>query len=200
MSGMSAGFHEVIGTLGTAGEDSTRTGLAMLDGTDGAARLVFKSSGKRRCTAMAHRWLAIVRVHPAAGRAARMVWVLDARTTRWSRGSPPGDLHRGLTGLDAEAAPVLWFQAADGAQERRGFTAAGVFGAAGIVDAAQVRITRRRLGKHVRLGMTIDTQMWGLSVSPREGDGIPLTAGPRLTVTASGVLRPLEFAALRRWL
>jgi hypothetical protein len=201
MSGKSTGFHDVMGTMCTAAENSgTRSGLAMLDGTDSAARLRFTSSGRRRRTAVLDRWLAVVRVCPAAGRAARMVWVLDARTTRWSGGSPPGDLHRGMTGLDAEAAPMLWFRADDGAEQRRGFTAAGVFGAAGIVDAARVRVTGRRIGKHVRLRMTIDTRMWGLSASPGEGDVITAAAGPALSIRASGVLRPLEFAAVRRWL
>ena len=201
MSGKSARFHDVMGTLCTAEDNrGTRTGLAMLDETDGAARLVFRSGGRRRRTAVLHRWLAIVRLRPPAGRAARMVWVLDARTTRWSGGSPPGDLHRGMTGLDAEAAPMLWFRSAGGEEERRGFTSAGVFGAAGVVDAAQVRVTGRRPGRQVQLRMTIDTRMWGLSASLGDGDAIAATPAPRLSITASGVLRPLELEAVRHWL
>jgi hypothetical protein len=200
MSGKSAELHDVMGTLCSAEDNrGTRTGLAMLDETDGAARLVFRSGNMRRRTAVLHRWLAIVRVRPPAGHAARMVWVLDARTTRWSGGSPPGDLHRGMTGLDAEAAPMLWFRSGGGEGERRGFTSAGVFGAVGIVDAAQVRVTGRRLGRQVRLRMTIDTRMWDLSASPGEGE-IAAAAGPGLSITASGVLRPLELEAVRHWL
>src|SRR6266567_1027029 len=76
MSGTSAGFHAMIDILGRAGGgDTRRPGLRMPDGSDGAARLVFKSGSKRRRTAVLHRWLAIVRVqaplrsqpHVAAG-------------------------------------------------------------------------------------------------------------------------------------
>jgi len=72
MSGTSAGFHAMIDILGTAGGgDTRRPGLRMPDGSDSAARLVFKSGSKRRRTAV----LAIVRVqaplrsqpHVAAG-------------------------------------------------------------------------------------------------------------------------------------
>lgn len=75
MSGTSAGFHAMIDILGRAGGGDTRAGLRMLDGSDGAARLEFKSGSKRRRTAVLHRWIAIVRVqaplrsqaHVAAG-------------------------------------------------------------------------------------------------------------------------------------
>ena len=77
-------------------------------------------------------------------------------------------------------------------EERRGFTSAGVFGAAGVVDAAQVRVTGRRPGRQVQLRMTIDTRMWGLSASLGDGDAIAATPAPGLSITASGVLRPLE--------
>jgi hypothetical protein len=137
MSGKSTGFHDVMGTVCTAAENGgARSGLAMLDGTDSAARLVFTSSGRRRRTAVLDRWLAVVRICPAAG----------------------------------------------------------------IVDAARVRVTGRRIGKHARLRTTIDTRMWGLSATPGEGDGIAAAAGPKLSIMASAVLRPLEFAAVSRWL
>jgi hypothetical protein len=163
----------------------------MLDGSDGAARLVSTSGGKRRRIALLPRWLAVVRVQPPLGRAARVVWVLDGRTTRWRAGLPPGELHRGVTGLDSEATPMLWFHARGGEDEQYGFTAAGVFQAAGIVDAAQLHVTRRRLGKQVRLHMTVDTQMWGLSAIPARSGDTAAAHGPRLTITACGVPRPL---------
>ena len=199
MSGMLAGFHAVIDTLDSAGAGDTRAGLRMLDGSDGAARLVFRSGGHRHRIALLQRWLAIVRVQPP-WRATRVLWVLDGRTTRWSHRMPPGELHRGVTGLDSETAPVLWFHAGGGEDGPGGFSAAGVFGAAGIVDAAQLRVARRRMRNQVRLCMTVDTQMWGLSARSAGSEDSATAPGPRLTITASGVLRPLELEAVRRWL
>jgi hypothetical protein len=200
MSGMSARFDALIDTLDSPGYGETRTGLWMLDGSDGAARLVFKSSGKRRRIGLLLRWLAIARVQPPPGCAARVVWVLDGRTARWLAGVPPGELHRGMTGLDSEAAPILWFHARGGENGHRGFTAAGVFEAAGIVDAARLRVARRRLSKQVRLCMTVDPQMWALSARPAGNWDIADPPGPKLTITASGVPRPLEPEAVGRWL
>ena len=81
MSGMPARFDALIDTLDSPGNGNTWTRLRMLDGSDGAARLVFKSSGKRRRIALLPRRLAIVRVQPPLERAARVVWVPDGRTT-----------------------------------------------------------------------------------------------------------------------
>jgi hypothetical protein len=118
MSGKSAGFHDVIGTLDTAAQSSVRTGLAMLDGTSGAARLVFSSSGKRHRTAVLRRCA-----------------------------SPDG-----------------------GCASRSG---SGWLSIRGCGDCPPAR--RRATGS------------------------MPLLS-PRLAITASGGLRPLDFAALRRWL
>jgi hypothetical protein len=200
VSGMPTRLEALIDVLDGRRNGNTQTDLGMLDGSDGAARLVFRSSGKRRRIALLSRWLAIVRGQPPLGRAATAVLVLDGRTTRWSAGMPPGELHRGVTGLDSETTPVLWFHALGDEDAHSGFTAAGVFQAAGIVDAAQLRVARRRLGKQVRLRMTIDTQMWGLSARPAESEDTADLHGPRLTITASGIPRPLEPEAIRRWL
>jgi len=66
----------------------------MLDETDGAARLIFESISRRRHVARLERWIAVIRLQRSAVRAARVVWLLDARTIRWSGGLPPRDLHR----------------------------------------------------------------------------------------------------------
>lgn len=200
MSGMSPGLHATIDTLGRAAGGDPRTGLRMLDGSDGAARLVFQSGSKRRRTAVLDRWLAIIRVQPPPGSATRVIWVLDGRTTRWSGGLPPGDLHRGVTGLDSETTPILWFRAGRGKDGPRGFTAAGVFGAAGIVDAAQVHVARGRLRKQVRLRTALNTEMWDLSASSARSERSAAASGPRLTISASGVVRPLELDVIRGWL
>ena len=200
MSARSAGFDAVIDTLGDAQGDKARTGFWMLDGSDGPARLAFRSGRRRRSTAEVGRWLAIVRAQAPAGSATTVVWVLDGRTTRWSGGLPPGDLHRGVTGLDSETAPILWFRAGDCAPARHGFAAAGVFGAAGIVDAAQMSAARRRMSRQVRLRVAIDPRMWDLSASPAGGLASATRRGRRLTITASGVPRTLDLDAVRRWL
>lgn len=104
MISMPAGFPAAQGALNAPG-GSTRTGLAMLDGTDGAARLVFTGRGTRRRTAALDEWLAIIRVQPPLGRGVQLLWVLDARSTRWSGGPPPDGL------LGPATDPVLWFRA-----------------------------------------------------------------------------------------
>jgi hypothetical protein len=205
MNGMPARLEAVIDVLESGGSGNTGPGLRMLDGSDGAARLVFTSSGKRRRVGLLPRWLAVVRVQPPPGHVTRAAWVLDGRTTRWRSGRwrsglPPGELHRGVTGLDSEATPMLWFHARGGEDGQCSLTAAGVFQVAGIVDAAQLRITRRRLRKHIRLRMTVDTQMWGLSAMPVGKEDTAAAPGPRLTIAASGVPRPLEPEAINQWL
>jgi hypothetical protein len=59
MSGKSAGFHDLMGTLCSAEDNcGTRTGLAMLDETGGAARLMFRSGVLRPLELEAvRRWL-----------------------------------------------------------------------------------------------------------------------------------------------
>lgn len=198
MISMPEGFAAALGTLATAG-GSTRTGLAMLDGTDGAARLVF-GRGARRRTAALGEWLAIIRVQPSLERGPRMLWVLDTRTIRWPGTAPLAGPGRAMTGLGAAVDPMLWFRAAGGAARRRGLTLSGVFRAGGIVDAARVRVTAPSMRDQVRLRLAVDPQMWGLP-SPAWGGGrLGPGAAARLTITATGDLRPLEFAALRRWL
>ena len=169
----------------------------MLDGRNGPARLVFESDTSWRHAARLDRWLAIVWDQPPPRGASRVIWLLDASTVRWSGGQPPGELGRGMTGLGAEEAPILWFRASSGADRRRGFTASGVFGAAGIVDGARVRVTARRMRKLTRLRMSIDTGMWGLSARPAYCEIAP---GPALTITAFSALRPLDPQAIGRWL
>jgi hypothetical protein len=201
MSGMPARLDALIDVLDSSGDASTRTALRMLDGSDGPARLVFKSSGKRRRVARLSCWLAIVRLQPPLGSAARVVWVLDGRTARWSAGMPPGEMHRGITGLDSEATPVLWFHARSSEGGPRRCTAAGVLQAAGIVEGAHLRMARSRMRQQARLRMTVETQMWGLSsAGPGRNGDTAATSGPRLTITASGVPRPLDSEAVRRWL
>lgn len=201
MNGLPASLHAVIDTPDcSGGGDDRRPGLRMLDGSDGPARLMFESASRQRHTALLDRWLAIVRVQPTAACGARVVWVLDARTIRWSGGLPPSELHRGMTGLNSEETPILWFRADSGVDTRRGFTAPGVFEAAGIVDAARVRVAARRLRRQVRLRVSIDPEMWGLSASAPSPEDAAIGSVPRLTITASGALRPLELPVVRQWL
>jgi hypothetical protein len=105
-----------------------------------------------------------------------------------------------MTGLDSEVAPFLWFHAIGGEDSRRGFTVAGVFEAAGIADAAQVHVTRRRVCRQVQLRMAVDPQMWGLAAALEREEGNAPALVSALTITARGVPRPLEFAAIGRWL
>ena len=195
--------------LGAAVETAERSGIArgwapflMLDGTDGAARLVFRSISGRRHAASLYRWIAVIRLQRSAVRAARVVWLLDARTVRWSGGRPPGDLYRGATGLNTEETPILWFRAADGDDDggRHAFTASGVFGAAGIMDAARVRVTPRRMRTQVRLRMTVDPRRWDLSADPTAYAGTWDGPGPVLRIIAAGIPRPLESEAIKPWM
>ncbi len=55
MDGMPAGFYTAIDTLSRSRRSEARTSPQMADGADGAARLVFKSAGRRR-TALLRRW------------------------------------------------------------------------------------------------------------------------------------------------
>jgi hypothetical protein len=199
MRSTSTGLPATVGTLGRAANGRGWAPLQMLDGTDGAARLVFESGSGRRHAARLDRWIAIIRLERSAARPARVVWLLDARTVRWSGGLPPGDLYRGATGLNSEETPILWFRAGDSDDGRRVFTASGVFGAAGIMDAARVRVVARRMRRQVRLRMAVNPQMWGLSACLAASADTCAGPGPELTITAAGALRPLESAAIRTW-
>jgi hypothetical protein len=247
MNGMSAGFYAAIGRLG-AGD--TWTGLTMIDGSAGPARIMFEGPDHRVRSAEVARWLAIVRPAARGRRATRVMWLLDGSTVTWPYGGPPGELARGATGLDAEANPVLWFHASSGraasaararalgqsprrgrrARARRAlavhrlaaagcvrgarwaralarwltarwaFTAPGVFGAAGIVDAATVRVSRRPLSSRTRLRITVCTQMWELTSDTPDTAIDGQVAWPRLTIAARGRARPLDLAAVNQWL
>ena len=50
---------------------------------------VFESISGRRHAARLDRWIAVIRLQRSAVRAARVMWLLDARTVRWSGGLPP---------------------------------------------------------------------------------------------------------------
>lgn len=81
------------------------------------------------------------------------------------------------------------------------FTAAGVFGAGGIVDGARVRVSRWPIGRHARLRMAVDTRVWELSVEhPASAPGPWFPAVPSLSIAADGVLRPLDLEVIRQWL
>jgi hypothetical protein len=197
MDGWPAGLRTILDAPDCAQGGDPRSGARMLDGRDGPARLVFESDATWPHAARLDRWLAIVWDQPPPRGASRVIWMLDASTVRWSGGRPPGELDRGMTGLDAEEAPILWFRASGGIDRRRGFTASGVFGAAGIVDAARVHVTARRTRRQTRLRMSIDTRMWGLSARPACRGIAP---GAALTITAFSALRPLEPQAIGQWL
>ena len=199
MSGMPARLDALVDVLESSEDASSRTCLRMLERGDGPARLVFKSSGKRRRATRLSRWLAIVCLQPPLGRAASVAWVPDGRITCWAAGMPPGELHRGVTGLDSEATGAVVARS-----QQRGWAApfcgAGRVPGSRIVDGALLRVTKSRLRQRAWLRMTVNTRMWGRSARPgREGDA-PAPPGPRRTIAASGVLRPLDTEAVRRWL
>lgn len=171
--------------------------LRMIDGGAGLVKLRFESSSGRHGSARLDRWLAIIRLQPAAGCA---LWMLDARTARWSGGSPPGELHRGMTGLNSEETPILWFRAGSGPAAHFYSGTPGVFGAAGIVDGARVRVSVGWWRRLIRLRMTIDTDIWGLSGRPAMPDRRIWDPVPQLTITASGIPRPLRLMTVSRWL
>ena len=139
MKSIETGLAAAVSTADRSGSAGGWAPFQMLDGTDGTARLVFESISGRRHAASLDRWIAVIRLQRSAVRAARVMWLLDARTVRWSGGLPPRDLSRGATGLSAEETPILWFRAGDGdgTDGPRVFTVSGVFGAAGILDAAR---------------------------------------------------------------
>jgi hypothetical protein len=89
MSSAVTGLPAILGAPDRAGNANRWASLQMLDGTDGAARLVFESGSGRRRAARLGRWIAIIRLERSAVRAARIVWLLDVRTVRWSGGLPP---------------------------------------------------------------------------------------------------------------
>jgi len=198
MSNAVTGLPAIVGAPGRAGNAERWAALQMLDGTNGAARLEFHSGDGRRYKAKLDRWITIIRPQRSAARAARFVWLLDARTVRWSGGTPPDDLRRGVIGLNSEETPILWFRDCGDDDGQRAFTATGVFGAAGIIDSARVRVTARRIRRHVRLRMTINPQMWGLSGCL--GTEPLIWPHPVLTITAAGTPRPLESEAISPWM
>ena len=202
MKSIETGLAAAVSTADRSGSAGGWAPFQMLDGTDGTARLVFQSISGRRHAARLDRWIAVIRLQRSAVRAARVMWLLDARTVRWSGGQPPGDLYRDATGLNTEETPILWFRAADGDDDggRRAFTASGVFGAAGILDAARVRVTPRWMRRQVRLRMAVDAQMWGLSAGPAAYAGAWAGPGPVLRIIAAGTPRPLESEAIRPWM
>jgi hypothetical protein len=80
------------------------------------------------------------------------------------------------------------------------FTAVGVLGAAGIVDGASTRVSRRPFGTRLRLRAAVDAGDWGLAdASLFDVNGEPLYAA-RLTIAAAGRARELDLPALREWL
>ena len=102
MKSIETGLAAAVSTADRSGSAGGWAPFQMLDGTDGTARLVFESISGRRHAARLDRWIAVIRLQRSAVRAARVVWLLDARTVRWSGGLPPRDLSRGATGLSAE--------------------------------------------------------------------------------------------------
>ena len=101
-----------------------------------------------------------------------------------------------MTGLNSEQTPILWFRANDADGGRRILTASGVFGAAGITDAARVRIAARRMRRRVQLRMAVNPQLWGLAAAPGAFAG----TDPELTITAAGAPRPLDLEAIETWM
>ena len=77
MSGIPPRLDALADVLESSEDASSRTCLRILEGDDGPARLVFKSSGKRRRATRLSRWPAIVRRQPPLGGAASVAWVLD---------------------------------------------------------------------------------------------------------------------------
>jgi hypothetical protein len=119
MNSMSAGFYAAVSRLGQTGQERTWTSLGMLDGSDGPARIVFKSEDRSQRCAVVPRWLAIVRVDHRIRHATSVIWLLDGSTVEWAGGTPPAQLRHGTTGLDSETNPVLWFHARGPAARRR---------------------------------------------------------------------------------
>lgn len=88
MSGLPGGFGTLLETPGLAHGSDRQTSPRILDGSDIPARLLFESADWRH-TARIHQWLAIVRIQPHAGRAARVIWLLDAGTVTVARRAIP---------------------------------------------------------------------------------------------------------------
>lgn len=72
--------------------------------------------------------------------------------------------------------------------------------AAGIVNGARVRVSVGWWRRLIRLRMTIDTDIWGLSGRPAMPDRRIWEPVPQLTITASGIPRPLRLMTVSRWL
>ena len=193
-----SGLPAILGAPGRAGSAERWASLQMLDGTNGAARLEFDSGDGLHYEAKLDRWIAISLPPRFAAPAVRFVWLLDSRTVRWSGGLPPGDLHRGVTGLNSEEVPILWFRGSGDQNGHRAFTASGVFGAAGITDGARVSVTARRIRRHIRLRLMINPRMWGLSGCLEKA---PYTRPhPTLTIMAAGTPRLLDPGAVSSWM
>ena len=184
---MPADFPVSLGSLATVG-GTMRRGLAMLDGTDGAARLIFARHGAHCRTAALDEWLAIVRVDPPLERGVQMLWMLDARTTSWPGGTARGRGSRAVVPRHRRSGPAGQSHPARRTAGRR------------------TRGCRPGAGHHTLAArskpvvLAIDTRLRGWP-SPPPGEGGPRSAPwPRLAITASGVPRPLDFTASRRWL
>lgn len=63
-----SGLPAILGASGRAGNAGRWAALQMLDGTNGAARLVFDSGDGRRCKAKLGRWIFISRPQRSAAR------------------------------------------------------------------------------------------------------------------------------------
>jgi hypothetical protein len=199
MAGLSPGLHEVIDTLSRAGDRRKCSSLRMLDAGNGVARLRFISGYRRREMGAIYSWLAVIRIQSVPAPDTSVLWLLDARSADWARCTPPAILYRGRTGLAGETAPLIWFHASDGQELAHGGTAPGIFGAAGIADAAIIVVTRLRVSRQIRLDLDLDPRMWDLAAAP-EGGWADADAGPRLTISATGFPRPLELSTIRCWL
>lgn len=199
MSGMPARLDALVDVLESSEDASSRTCLRMLERGDGPARLVFKSSGKRRRATRLSRWLAIVCLQPPLERAASVAWVPDGRITCWAAGMPPGELHREVTGLDPGATGAVVARS-----QQRGWAAP--FCGAGRVPSSRNR-ARRAAACHEKQAAPAGLAAHDCEhadVGPvrraRARRGCPRPPGPRRTITASGAPRPLDTEAMRRWL
>jgi anti-anti-sigma factor len=86
MNGLPAGLCMLMDTP----QGDRQPGLRMLDGRDRPARLAFECGISWRHAAWLDRWLAIFWPQPPGGAAARVIWLLDASTVRWSGGMAGG--------------------------------------------------------------------------------------------------------------
>lgn len=204
MNGLPADFDVVLDALRRR-TGASSPGLGMLDDRDGPATLSCTSSSERRRRGRVHRWVAIMNLSPSPDSHTTVWWMLDGRTTRWAREQCPTALRRGSTGLDSERHPVLWFRTtARRSRAWRPWTAAGVFAAGGIVDSATVRVRARPMTRRTQLRLILETGMWGLSGPDWELSGpsdpdMRCDVAPRLAITVSGAIRPVEWEFIESW-